>query len=84
MDLGTHSELSGRQNTTQTLPDGGKGNLGETFTVNGATILAGSGIIQSGVAGDSPNQTAARQRIADIFQTIGTFGAGGFDVARGC
>ncbi len=54
----------------------------DTFTVNGATIIANSGTVLSGQADDSPNETAARQRIADIFETIGTFGAGGFNATN--
>jgi hypothetical protein len=54
----------------------------ETFTVNGATIIANSGTVMTGQATDTPNEAAARQRIADIFSTIGTFGAGGFQPAN--
>jgi uncharacterized membrane protein YgcG len=51
----------------------------DTFTVNGATIIANSGTVLSGQADDSPNEAAARQRVADIFETINTFGRGGFN-----
>jgi hypothetical protein len=53
-----------------------------TFTVNGATIIANSGTVMTGQANDTPNEANARQRIADIFSTIGTFGAGGFQPAN--
>ena len=61
------------------MPGGNNANPFNTFTVNGATIIANSGTVLSGQATDSPNEAAARQRIADIFETIGTFGAGGFN-----
>lgn len=64
------------------MPNGNVVNPFDTFTVNGATIIANSGTVMSGQATDSPNETAARQRIADIFETIGTFGAGGFNPAN--
>lgn len=64
------------------LPNGQVVNPFETFNVAGATILANSGVVQSGQAGDSSAATAERQRIADIFATIGMFGAGGFNAAN--
>lgn len=51
----------------------------DTFTVNGATIIANSGTVMTGRADDTPNEAAARQRVADIFETINTFGRGGFN-----
>ncbi len=67
---------------TITMPNGNNANPFETFVVNGATILANSGSVLSGRADDSPNEAAARQRIADIFETIGTFGPQGFNAAN--
>jgi hypothetical protein len=64
------------------MPGGVTANPFNTFTVNGATIIANSGTVMSGRADDSPNEANARQRIADIFSTIGTFGAGGFNPAN--
>lgn len=61
------------------MPSGNNANPFNTFTVNGATIIANSGTVMTGQATDSPNEAAARQRIADIFETIGTFGKGGFN-----
>jgi hypothetical protein len=61
------------------IPGGQTANPFETFNVGSATIIANSGVVQSAQAGDTPVETAARQRIADIFASIGTFGAGGFN-----
>lgn len=65
-----------------TMPNGNTANPFNTFTVNGATIIANSGTVMSGRMDDTPNEAAARQRVADIFSTIGTFGAGGFNPAN--
>lgn len=54
----------------------------ETFTVGGATIIANSGTVMTGRMDDTLAEATARQRIADIFATIGTFGAGGFNAAN--
>lgn len=77
----------GNQNPTN--PDGVGVRIGsnvtnpfDTFTVGGATIIANSGSVMTGKVDDMPNEAAARQRIADIFATIGTFGAGGFNAAN--
>lgn len=51
----------------------------DNFNVGGATIIANSGTVQSAQAGDTVAESNARQRIADIFATIGQFGAGGFN-----
>jgi hypothetical protein len=64
------------------MPNGNIANPFTTFTVNGATIIANSGTVMTGQPDDSPNEANARQRIADIFSTIGTFGAGGFQPAN--
>lgn len=61
-----------------TLPNGKTVDPTNTFTVAGKTIIANSGIIQSDTTGDTPSMTAARQRIADIFATIGAFGGQGY------
>ncbi|NBP68011.1 MAG: hypothetical protein EBU52_04650, partial [Cytophagia bacterium] len=53
-----------------------------TFTVAGATIIANSGVVMTGRTDDTQSEANARQRIADIFSTIGTFGAGGFNAAN--
>lgn len=63
---------------TVTLPNGNRVNPFDTFNVGGATILSGSGTPLSTVAGESAAATAERQRMADIFATIGMFGAGGY------
>ena len=52
----------------------------ETFQVGGANILAGFGTPMTANALDDPNEAAARQRISDIFATIGEFGAGGYNM----
>lgn len=57
---------------TSTIP-----NPFETFDVGGSTIIANSGTVLTGRPDDMPNEAAARQRIADIFETIGRLGAGG-------
>ena len=50
-----------------------------TFQVGNATILAGfGGTSASAQADDTLAEAAARQRISDIFATIGVFGAGGY------
>jgi hypothetical protein len=49
----------------------------DIFDVGGSNIIANSGMVMTGQASDTPNEAAARQRIADIFATIGRFGAGG-------
>jgi hypothetical protein len=52
-----------------------------TFTVGGATIISGyGGTPLTANPNDNPNEAAARQDIADIFATIGDFGAGGYNV----
>lgn len=61
-----------------TLPNGKTVDPTNTFTVAGKTIIANSGIIQSDTTGDTSSMTAARQRIADIFATIGAFGGQGY------
>jgi len=60
----------------------GTANPFDTFNVGGATIIANSGVVLSGKADDTPNEAAARQRIADIFETIGTFGPQGFQATN--
>jgi uncharacterized membrane protein YgcG len=64
------------------MNNGKTANPFDTFNVGGATIIANSGVVMSGRADDTPNEAAARQRVADIFSTIGTFGAGGFNPAN--
>lgn len=86
---GSNQGATGGNNVTVTdpsgvaiqIPGGNVANPFNTFTVNGATIIANSGVVTPN-AGDTPNEAAARQRIADIFATIGTFGAGGFNPAN--
>jgi hypothetical protein len=51
----------------------------ETFDVAGSKILAGFGTPTSGKVDDTLRESAARQRISDIFATIGDFGKGGFN-----
>jgi hypothetical protein len=61
------------------LPNGNLVNPFNTYQVAGANILAGSGTALTAMANDTAAETNARQRIADIFATIGTFGRGGFN-----
>lgn len=64
------------------MPGGNNANPFNTFEVNGATIIANSGTVMTGRADDTPNEATARQRIADIFETIGTFGKDGFNATN--
>ena len=64
------------------LNNGKTANPFDTYTVNGATIIANSGVVMTGQLNDTPNEAAARQRISDILATIGQFGAGGFNPAN--
>jgi hypothetical protein len=49
-----------------------------TFTVGDKTILSNFGTPLTSKPDDTFLEATARQRIADIFETIGQFGAGGF------
>ena len=50
----------------------------ETFQVGDSTILSGFGTPMTSKPTDTLLEATARQRISDIFATIGEFGAGGF------
>lgn len=49
-----------------------------TFQAGNATILSGFGVPSTANPNDTQLMADARQRIADIFATIGVFGAGGY------
>lgn len=56
--------------TTVTTPSTTESGFPELFTVGGKTFVYGSGTIKSAREDDTPNETRARQRIADIFAGI--------------
>ena len=51
----------------------------EVFDVAGSKILAGFGTPMTSKVDDTLREATARQRISDIFATIGDFGAGGYN-----